>query len=292
MSENALATLPDGVIEVPEPEKVVDPVQARTESVAKVLDAAYARASMLNLTPEESKALLADFPDHVVRLGANGDPNLAYIEHAYLRERLISVLGPGAVTPILRRTWTEEIPWKQQKAKRLYADMVLLIRGCVAGEGVASHTYYPNDRTDYSDALKSAKSNAFRECCKEFGVGLQMWRKEWVEQWKVRNKGIDKAVARAKDKESPPASDAEILDNLMGPEPPGDNYPPDFVKKSNALVTGWKAAIAIAKDSKTLKLIDAEIVAEWANLTDYHQDEMAKNGRTLAVQKWDKIKGK
>lgn len=171
---------------------VKDAGECRTESVAKALDAAYSRASMLELTPNEAKALAEDFEDEAFRLGAGGDPDLIYIEHAYLRQRLNSVLGVGAAVPIRRREWKEQFHYeKYSKPKtgfRVYVDLVLIVRGCVVGEAIGDACYYPdNAKTNYSDALESAKSNALRRCCKEFGIGLQAWMKGWVEGWKERN---------------------------------------------------------------------------------------------------------
>ncbi len=168
----------------------------RIVSVANALDPAYANASTLQLTTEEAAALAADFPDEAFRLGAGGDPDLIYIEHAYLRQRLNQVLGVGASVPIRRNQWTEEFTYWSKTAKknlvgiRIYVDLVLIVRGCVVGEAIGDSVYYPhNPQTNYSDALESAKSNAFRRCCKEFGIGLQAWMKGWGEGWKQRNSG-------------------------------------------------------------------------------------------------------
>lgn len=172
----------------------------RTESIAHTLDEAYKRASTLELTVEEAKQLGEDFTDDAFSLGAGGDPELVYIEHAYLRERLNSVLGVGSSVPIRRREWTEQFQYMQtvkdergrsktvpRTGVRIYVDLVLLVRGCVVGEAIGDSVYFPhNSKTNYSDALESAKSNAFRRCCKEFGVGLQAWKKAWVNEWKQR----------------------------------------------------------------------------------------------------------
>jgi len=180
--------------EAQQQQQPITPAQARVEAVADALSAAYANASKLNLTPEEANALSEDFPDEAFRQGAGGDNELIYIEHAYLRQRLNKVLGVGAVVPIRRREWAEEFTyWKdnrEKKAVKVYADVVLIARGCVVGEAIGDAVYYPdNAKSNYSDALESAKSNAFRRCCKEFGVGLQAWMKGWCEGWKERNRG-------------------------------------------------------------------------------------------------------
>lgn len=183
-------------IQTPPPDTTaqITPGQARIEAVAASLAKAYENASLLKLTPDEAKALSEDFPDDAFSLGAGGDPNLVYIEHAYLRQRLNNVLGVGAAIPIRRREWAED-GWYYKDGKRLplvrvYVDLVLMVRGAVVGEAIGDAVYYPsNPKTNYSDALESAKSNAFRRCCKEFGVGLQAWMRGWCDGWKQRNSG-------------------------------------------------------------------------------------------------------
>jgi hypothetical protein len=173
----------------------VDTTDERNQAIAKLLAEGYKNASLLKLTKEESDSLCADFPDDAFRLGAGGKDNLLYIEHAYLRERLNQVLGLGAAVPVQRRYWTEDFTETdrdgvEHDCVRVYADQVLLIRGCMVGEAVGAGTYRPrNNSTDFSDALESAQSNALRRTCKGFGVGLQVWKKGFVEGWKDRNRG-------------------------------------------------------------------------------------------------------
>lgn len=206
------------------PPEAITPAQARVEAVSEALKTAYANASKLTVSADEAKALAEDFPDDAFRLGAGGDINLIYIEHAYLRQRLNQVLGVGAAVPIRRREWAEEFTyWKDNQTKkgvRVYVDMVLLVRGCVVGEAIGDSVYYPdNAKTNYSDALESAKSNAFRRCCKEFGVGLQAWMKGWCEAWKGRQRSggsqgsapAPKPAPAASQTAKPPARTADLI---------------------------------------------------------------------------------
>lgn len=229
-AETELSTeVHDGEHSLAEP---VNPTEARNRAVAELLSPAYARASTLELTDAESKGLAAPFPDEAFRLGAGGNPDLLYIEHAYLRERLNNVLGIGAAVPVRRREWSEKFSYeffdkyKKQKvtkeAVRVYVDSVLLVRGCVVGEAVGDATYYlSNDASNFSDALESAKSNAFRRCCKEFGVGLQVWKKGFVEGWKHRasNPGERPEKPNGLEKKSPEQMTKDLGDHFEGKRP-------------------------------------------------------------------------
>lgn len=198
--------------------------ELRTTAVGNALDCAYAKASTLQLSTEEATALSADFPDEAFRTGAQGKANLIYIEHAFLRERLNTVLGIGSATPIRRSTWSERFTYrdrdnKEREGVTIYVELVLVVRGCVVSEAIGDATYYPhNDATSYSDALESAKSAAFRRCAKEFGVGLQAWKKGWVEGWHQRNRNGNRPQQSkvSKPSQKPPVKETATF------EPPKD----------------------------------------------------------------------
>ena len=70
------------------PEQIRAPItaaQAKVDAVAALTATAYARAATLELTPEESDKLQADFGDEAFKPGAGGKEMLLYIEHAFLR---------------------------------------------------------------------------------------------------------------------------------------------------------------------------------------------------------------
>lgn len=165
--------------------------ECRIDSVAKLMDAAYLKASTLELTAKEREQLLADFPDEDVKSGAKGDNNLLYIDHQTIRRRLLEVFGPGKWTLVVRRLWPEHYKTaKNEPAVRVYAECVLLVRGCMCGESVGAGNYFPNNpKLDYSDAAEAAQSEALRRiAAKHLGIGLQVWSKSWCEAWKHRQR--------------------------------------------------------------------------------------------------------
>lgn len=195
----AVATRPTQAVEKTA-DKTITAGQAKVDAIASLTMAAYAKASELKLTPEEAAGLEADFTDDAFRPGASGKENLIYIEHASLRQRLNKVVGMGQWAIVTRRSWQEEfdIPAKPargsyaaqpaKKCIRVYVEAMLMIRGCFVGEAIGDMVYYPhNDSQNYGDAVEGAKTAAFRRCSKEFGIGLQAWRKEWCEGWWRRN---------------------------------------------------------------------------------------------------------
>lgn len=176
----------------PEPIKPgITPAQAKVEAIAELTMSAYAKAATLKLTSEEIERLQAEFPDEAFKPGAAGKEHLIYIEHAYLRDRLNQVFGPGQWAIIPRNRWAE--PFKTEKGKdasRVYVEAMLLVRGCFVGEAVGEMEYYPHNASqNYGDAVEGAKTAALRRCCKELGIGLQAWKKDWCDGWWARKRG-------------------------------------------------------------------------------------------------------
>lgn len=190
------------------------PEQAKVNAIADLTASAYARASQLPLTPDESKALQADFPDEAFKPGAAGKENLIYIEHAFLRDRFNQVFGLGGWAIIPRSRWAEDFSFtnkynKVVEASRVYVEAMLLARGCFVAEAVGEMVYYKNnDSQNYGDAVEGAKTAAFRRCAKELGVGLQAWKKDWCEGWWTRKKQPRKPAPEPPPPTPPPAEDA------------------------------------------------------------------------------------
>lgn len=168
--------------------------QQRTDTVAKILETAYAKASTLQLTKEESQQLLAPFPDEAVYRGAGGKDDLLYVTHSYIEERLNTVLGIGQWCFVPRQskldTNTGKKDYKGNQIHSVLVDGVMLVRGAFVGEDWASMDYIPaNKSQSYDDAFSGAQSNAIRRIAgKRLGVGAQVWKKDYCEAWKARHK--------------------------------------------------------------------------------------------------------
>lgn len=173
---------PKSIATVAPPVKT-DAAQAKTDAIANLTMKCYERASMLTLSEEETAKLAADFPDEAFRPGAAGKEQLIYIEHAFLRDRLNDVLGPGQWSIIQRSRWTEQ----NNMAITVYMEAMLVVRGCFVAEAVGDMTYWQNNAsTNIGDAIEGAKTQALRRCAKELGIGLQAWKKTWCEGWWAR----------------------------------------------------------------------------------------------------------
>lgn len=181
--------------------------QGKVEAIANLTMKAYERAGMLQFTAEEIALLEEDFPDTAFRLGAGGDDRLIYIEHAYLRERLNKIFKAGQWAIIPRNRWAENFTTeKGVDACRVYVEAMLVVRGAFVAEAVGDMVYYLNNqKTNYGDAVEGAKSACLRRCAKELGIGLQAWKKDFCEGWKVRQNKIQAQIPAVSQPDRRPA---------------------------------------------------------------------------------------
>lgn len=186
------------------------PAQSRVNAVSNVLQKAYERAGTLELSPEQSAALMAPFPDEAFQRGAGGNAQLIYIEHAHLRDRLNSVLGLGQWAIVrMRPHWAEEFEFYSKtksathKGTRIFAECALIVKGCFVAEAIGSMDYFPNQATNFADAAKGAVTSAFRRCASDFGVGLQAWKKDFCTGWFERQRQGQRPATQSSAKPAP-----------------------------------------------------------------------------------------
>lgn len=210
-TESALATIDHddyGEIVVAPQSGVVakTPAQAKSDAVSGLLAKAMERASELRLTPEETKALKAEFADECFLPGAAGKDNLIYIEGAHIRDRLDGALGIGQWALVPRSRWNDEFTTgKGQPGIKVYVEAMLIVRGCYVTEAIGDMDYYPhNASTNFGDAVEGAESAALRRVAKKMGIGLQAWSKTWCAGWWRRQREGAKNQAGQQNGTQPP----------------------------------------------------------------------------------------
>lgn len=151
----------------------------RVTEVTEALVPAYQKASLLDLTPDETAKLMAPFPDEVVEVRPHD--GLCYIPHILISDRLNRIFGPGKWALIRRRDWYDT------DTSTMYGEYVLLIKGCYVGESVGGHPYVKsNAKTNLSDALESTAAEALRRIAgKRLSCGHQVWDPEYCRQWEA-----------------------------------------------------------------------------------------------------------
>lgn len=150
--------------------------ESRTSEITAALLPAYQQASRLKITKAEAKRLTHSFPDKQVEVRPND--GAIYIPHIFLSQRLNEVFGPGSWSLICREHYHDE------EARMLYAEHILIIRGCFVGEAVGEHPFNSLTNAKYGDALESSAAEALRRICgKRLSCGNQVWQPAYCQSW-------------------------------------------------------------------------------------------------------------
>jgi hypothetical protein len=151
----------------------------RAAEITACLKPAYENASRLKITKAEAKQLTKPFPDHVIEIRSND--GAIFLPHIFLSQRLNEVFGPGAWSLICREHYHDE------EARMIYAEHVLIIRGCFVGEAVGEHSFNALEGEKYGDGLESTAAEALRRICgKRLSCGNQLWQPDFCEKWQKK----------------------------------------------------------------------------------------------------------
>lgn len=151
--------------------------EMRVVEVTGALTPAYEKAGTLEITDDEAAMLQAPFPDEAVEIRPHD--GLIYLPHIEISDRLNKVFKPGRWVTIKRREWFDD------SSSTMFAEYVLIIRGCYVGESIGGHPYAKNNpKINMSDVLESTRAEALRRIAgKTLSCGSQVWKPEYARQW-------------------------------------------------------------------------------------------------------------
>jgi len=143
----------------------------------------YEGISALPVTEKQARILIKPVETSEIEIKPTGEIYLCHIQY---RRRLNAAFGIGqwALKPIggFVKTQKNNFGKTQQTVCREYA---LYIAGKFAASAIGEATYIEeNMQMTWSDACEATKSNAIMRCCKDIGIGLEMWDKKFSEQFK------------------------------------------------------------------------------------------------------------
>lgn len=186
--------------------------EMRAEEINQALVPAYRNASKLKISKDECKQLMKSFPDEAFEIRPND--GIVFIPHIFLSERLNEVFTPGSWSLICRRHWHDT------DTQSIYGEHVLIIRGCFVGEAIGE--FHFNQTTQrFGDALEATAAEALRRVCgKRLGVGNEIWKPQFILQWKekyatISGKGRDQVWTK---KGSVQTLDSEVVIQSSGRE--------------------------------------------------------------------------
>ncbi|KAG5457993.1 MAG: mitochondrial genome maintenance MGM101-domain-containing protein [Olpidium bornovanus] len=137
--------------------------------------------------PEVVRSLLAPVAeaDVLLKPRPGGGPPVPYLSHVFYRRLLNRVFGPGAWALLPAGGPVE-------RAGVVSREFALFVKGKLVSQALGEHDRRGDgepveEEMTFETAVEAAKSRALRRCCKDLGVGLELWDKEgWVAGWQAR----------------------------------------------------------------------------------------------------------
>jgi len=167
----------------------------------------YGGISVLAVTEKQSEILIKPVEISEIDIKPTGE---IYMCHIQYRRRLNAAFGIGqwALKPIGGFIKTQKSNYGGKTQQTVCREYAMYISGKFAASAIGEATYIEeNMQMTWSDACEATKSNAIMRCCKDIGIGLEMWDRKFTEQFKkehcvcVFRKGSPKPHWRLKDSE-------------------------------------------------------------------------------------------
>jgi hypothetical protein len=130
-------------------------------------------AGTLELTKEQNDILFAPLKDNEIYIKPDG---LIYLTWTKYASRLSRAFGTS---------WTlvpQGMP-KISDNNLIIWGFHLIVKGIYCGFSIGEQQYHDNKRMSYGEACEGAKSNALTRLCKSLGIGLELWDKQFINEW-------------------------------------------------------------------------------------------------------------
>jgi len=133
--------------------------------------------STLRLTAAEMQSLTRPLdPKTEVEVRPDG---VVFMPTGLVRARLDETFGPGQWG--LRQ---ERDPFYDSQTNECCYDGSLWVRGKFISRAVGGCRWSPTNRQmNKTDAIEGAKSDCLRRCCKDIGIGRELWTPSWIREF-------------------------------------------------------------------------------------------------------------
>ena len=135
-------------------------------------------AGTLDIGDEKIQVLRSPISEEDILIRPDGLVYLSWLEY---QKRLDKAFGVSwSLVP-------NGMPKYDSTTNLILWGFTLVISGRFVDFAIGQQEYQSTNRTmTYGDAMEGAKSNALMRCCKRLGIGIELWDKEFVEQWKAK----------------------------------------------------------------------------------------------------------
>lgn len=136
----------------------------------------YKNISQVDISKEESHALIKKIDPRIIEIRPDG---IAYLPGVWFRKILISAFGAGKWSLHPRK---DGIKIDKQE-RTVYWHGALYVKGAYVSEAVGQHQYYSGSTGSYGNSVESAKTDCLTRCCKDLGIGSELWDPQYVRNW-------------------------------------------------------------------------------------------------------------
>jgi len=174
----------EGEVEAVE-QKVVAPAKPESLGIKTML----ANAGKIKLQKKDLNTLFAPINPDDIEIMSDGTVYLPWMSYA---ERLRDLFGleyafiPQKEQPDIQTREDTDRNGQPRTVSRIVWGFWLIIKGIPAAFAWGEHVYYSNSGMGYTDSCESAKSEAVRRCCKQIGIGLELWKPSYIRKWKEK----------------------------------------------------------------------------------------------------------
>lgn len=165
--------------QMPYPQQQANPIQPQQQPQALDFSSEIRKmivsAGTLELTDKQNEILYAPVKDHDVFIKPDG---LIYLSWMKYSERLNKAFGGTSWAMI-----PEGMPKGLLQKSLIVWGFHLVIKGVYCGFAIGEQAYFDNGRMSYGEACEGAKSNALMRLCKNIGIGLELWDKNFIDRW-------------------------------------------------------------------------------------------------------------
>lgn len=185
----------------------------------------------VKFTPKEEAVLSEPVNETEILIKPDGTPYLPWAAYSRWFSR---AFGRGG--------WVLVPVGKPQRVDNLVTmPYILYIHGQPFAFTYGEQDYYPdNKRQTWGDAVESTRGSGIRRCAKQLEVGLELWEKSFLAQWKaahcltvtVERQGKQKTEWRRKI--DPPLPGEKIIGSRRTQAPADDTWDADIVNEREA----------------------------------------------------------
>jgi len=152
----------------------VDSKSPKNEAMDAYAIERFKGAGTLSISKDQQKILTS--PPTVDEIQEDKARGLFYMSHATIRQRLNEAFGIGgwALVPVNKPLFERGL---------ILTAWDLYVQGVFVSRATGEMRWLENNpQMTKGDALEGSKSNALTRCCKDLGIGIQLWDKNFIGQ--------------------------------------------------------------------------------------------------------------